>query len=39
MKLKEHCRISDTEIANLLNMKQTTLNTKLKKLDLKSGVM
>ena len=39
LKLKEHCRISDTEIANLLNLKRTTMNTKLKKLGLKSGVM
>lgn len=39
LKLKENCRISDTEIANLLNMKRTTMNTKLKKIGVKKGVM
>ena len=39
LKLKEQCRISDTEIAKLLGLKRTTMNAKLKKLGLKSGVM
>ena len=39
LKLKEHCRVNDTEIAKLLSIKRTTMNTKLKKLGLKRGVM
>lgn len=35
LKLKENCRVSDTEIAKLLGMPRTTMNTKLKKIDLK----
>ncbi len=39
LKLKEHCKINDTEIARLLEMKRTTLITKLKRIGLKGGVM
>lgn len=39
LKLKEHCRINNTEIAKLLNMKRTTMIGKLKKLGLKGGIM
>lgn len=39
LKLKEHCRINDKEIADLLNMKRTTMNTKLKRIGVKKGVM
>lgn len=39
LKLKEHCRINNIEIAKLLNMKRTTMIGKLKKLGLKGGIM
>ena len=39
LKLKEHCKINDTEIAKLLGMKLTTMIGKLKKLGLKNGIM
>ncbi len=39
LKLKENCRINDTEIAKLLGMPRTTMNVKLKKKGLKRGVM
>ena len=35
LKLKERCRISDTEIAKLIGMPRTTMNEKLKKIGLK----
>lgn len=39
LKLKEQCRINDTEIANLLNMKRTTMYSKLKRIGVKKGVI